>query len=203
MRRKKGKWDTLEKVLDEIWSMLKRGVTRFNDPFHYSVLGTIGPDGSRLRTVILRQVILPERILICHTDARAAKAQEIMDSNRVSWLFYHPKKKIQLRISGQATLHTKDKFAGEQWAETGIASRFNYGTTEPPGTHLDEPTSGLPDFLLNRVPTLLESERFRNNFMAISCSIDSMDWLKLSVFGHRRARFVWNENGLNATWLVP
>jgi len=183
--------------------MLKRGVANSHDPFHWPVLGTAANNGCSLRTVILRQLILPDRILVCHTDSRAAKAQEIYHANKVSWLFYHPKKKVQLRVSGQAALHTDDPFADEQWAHTRITSRLNYCATDPPGTPIDRPGSGLPDFLLNRLPTLLESEKGRKNFMSISCRIDAIDWLLLKVTGNRRARFVWDKNRLSAGWLVP
>jgi hypothetical protein len=201
--KKKGKWDTLDGILHEVWAMLKRGVTHFNDPFHWPVLGTTAKDGCSLRTVILRQFILPERILVCHTDARAPKAQEICDTNTVSWLFYHPKKKVQLRISGHTKLHTHDPFADDQWAATRITSRLNYCAIEPPGTPVDKPSSGLPEFLLNKVPSLLDSESGRKNFMAIACRIDSMDWLILEVLGNRRARFDWVDSRLSATWLIP
>jgi hypothetical protein len=203
MKKKRRKCDTLEDVLRQVWKMLTRGVSHFNDPFHWPVLGTTGKNGISLRTVILRQFLLPERILVCHTDARADKVQEISNSDKVSWLFYHPKRKVQLRISGHATLHADDQFADEQWAATKITSRLNYSTTEPPGTPIDQPSSGLPDFLLKKVPTLLESEKSRKNFMAIACRIDSMDWLILRTLGNRRARFDWDQNGLKATWLIP
>jgi hypothetical protein len=39
--------------------------------------------------------------------------------------------------------------------------------------------------------------------MAIAGQIDSMDWLNLSALGNRRARFDWDEKGLDATWLIP
>jgi len=39
--------------------------------------------------------------------------------------------------------------------------------------------------------------------MAIACRIDSMNWLVLRVLGNRRARFNWDETGLNAKWLIP
>ncbi len=198
-----GKWDTLDGVLNEIWKMLKRGVTRFYDPFHWPVLGTIGKSGCSLRTVILRQFILPDRILVCYTDSRAAKAQEICYSNNVSWLFYHPKKKVQLRVSGQATLHSDDQLADEQWASTHITSRLNYCTVEPPGTPINQPDSGLPDFVFNRIPTLLDSQRGRKNFMSIACRIDTIDWLMLRIMGNRRARFVWDKDRLSSSWLVP
>jgi hypothetical protein len=203
MKIGKRKWRTLEGVLREVWIMLERGVTRFNDPFHWPVLGTTAKEGCRLRTVILRQFILPERILVCHTDARADKVQEISERARVAWLFYHPKRKVQLRISGPATLHAHDHFADQQWTATRLTSRLNYCAVEPPGTTVDEPSSGLPEFLLHKVPTLLESDSGRKNFMVIASRIESMDWLVLKKFGNRRARFEWDKNSLKAEWLIP
>jgi pyridoxamine 5'-phosphate oxidase len=200
---KKGNGDDLHGILNEVWTMLKRGVTHSNDPFHWPVLGTTGKDGCNLRTVILRRLILPDRILVCYSDARATKAQDIGHYSKVGWLFYHPEKKVQLRISGQAKLHRDDQFADDQWAAAKITSRLDYSTTHPPGTPVDKPSSGLPDYLLIKIPKLLDSERSRKNFMAISCRIDSIDWLTLGALGHRRARFDWDENGFSATWLIP
>ena len=200
---KKGNGDGLDGILNEVWTMLKRGVTHSNDPFHWPVLGTTGKDGCHLRTVILRKFILPDRILVCYSDARATKAQDIGHDSKVSWLFYHPEKKVQLRIAGQAKCHRDDQFADDQWAATRITSRLDYATTHPPGTPVDKPSSGLPDYLLEKIPAVLDSERSRKNFMAISCRIDSIDWLMLGALGHRRARFDWDENGLSATWLIP
>jgi hypothetical protein len=117
MRKKEGKWKTLDGVLDEIWKMLNRGATHYHDPFHWPVLGTTGKEGTSMRCVILREFLMPDRILVCHTD--------------------------------------------------------------------------------------LETEKGRQNFMAIACRIDSMDWLVLQVLGNRRARFEWDKTGLNAKWLIP
>jgi hypothetical protein len=203
MKKRTAKWDTLDAVLDEIWIMLRRGVDGDNDPFHWPVLGTTVKDGSRLRTVILRAFNLQQRHLICHTDARAAKVDEIKACANVSWLFYHPERKVQLRITGPATLHRDDDVAHQQWAATKITSRLNYCAVEPPGTVIERPSTGLPDFLRNKVPTLVDSERGRPNFMVIACRIDSMDWVRLSALGNRRARFVWDESGLTADWLIP
>ena len=203
MGKKKGKWDTLDSVLDEIWAMLARGASRFTDPFHWPVLGTMGKGAPNLRSVILRQVIRPERMLVCYTDARAPKVQEIIDNDHTGWLFYHPKKRVQLRITGTATLHSDDSLAEERWHTIRAASRLNYGTVEAPGTPVDKPSSGLPDLLRNKVPALRHTERFRNNFMVIACRVQAIDWLILQVTGNKRARFSWDENGLTSSWIVP
>jgi len=195
--------ESLETVLNGVWKMLQRGVDRYNDPFHCPVLGTSGEDGSRMRTVILRQFDSVERRLTCHTDSRAAKVREISRCADIAWLFYHPKKKVQIRISGPATLHTADDFADQQWAAAKATSRLNYCTAEPPGSVIGQPGSGLPDFLLNKAPTLLNTEPGRKNFMVIVGRIESMDWLQLSILGNRRARFEWTPTGLTANWLIP
>ena len=199
----KGNGDTLERILDEVWRMLKRGVTRFNDPFHWPVLGTVGKEGCSMRSVILRRFIEHERILVCHTDSRAGKVEEISTMNKVSWHFYHPKKMVQLRITGGAELHSEDPFADDQWAATRITSRLNYCSVQAPGTPVDKPSSGLPDFLMKKVPSLLESEKGRENFMVIAGKIETLDWLRLSLFGNRRARFTWDEGNPSAKWLIP
>ncbi|MGD9301345.1 MAG: pyridoxamine 5'-phosphate oxidase family protein [Desulfobacterales bacterium] len=203
MGKKVDKGDTLDGVLKEIWKMLDRGAANYHDPFHWPVLGTTGKEGPQMRCVIFREFSLPDRILVCHTDARAAKVREISEDLNVSWLFYHPKRKVQLRISGHATLHVDDHFADRQWAATKLSSRLNYCATAPPGTPLESPSSGLPEFLLNKVPNLFETEKGRQHFAAISCRIDAIDWVVLRVLGNRRARFEWDEAGLNARWLIP
>ena len=195
--------ESLEAVLNSAWKMLQRGVDRFNDPFHWPVLGTTGKNGIDLRTVILRQFVSAERVLVCHTDSRAPKVRQISNNAKVCWLFYHPKKKVQLRITGPATLHTDDRLADRQWATTKIPSRLNYCALAPPGTRTAQPSSGLPDFLLNKVPTVLNTESGRGRFMVIAGQIKSLDWLQLNILGNRRARFDWTPTGLQANWLVP
>lgn len=203
MGKRRAKWDSLEGALHEIWIMLERGVTRSNDPFHWPVLGTTGESGASVRCVILRQFMLPERILVCYTDARAEKVKDIARSPHVSWLFYHPKRKVQLRISGRAILHGDDSFADERWLSTPRSNRINYCSTQPPSTTIDKPSTGLPDLVTDKVPALLDTEKGRGQFMAIACRIDTLDWLRLSILGNRRARFQWDENRLHATWLSP
>jgi hypothetical protein len=203
MKIRNGKSDTLDGILDNIWYMLEQGAIHSDDPFHWPILGTASREGCSLRTVILRQVKVPGRILVCHTDARSAKVQEIMNCSQTSWLFYHPPNKIQLRIRGHATLHAHDSYADRQWAETRITSRLNYCTSQPPGARIDMPSSGLPDFLLNKIPTLFETEKCRKHFMVIVVHIFSIDWLLLKITGNRRALFEWDKENLQSTWLVP
>jgi len=194
---------TLEQVLAQSWAMLARGVQKPNDPFRTPVLGTTGPNGCNLRTVVLRRIIEAERILICHTDFRSSKIDDLRQQARVNWLFYHPQEKIQLRFDGQATLHTTDDLADEQWAASQLMSRRIYCTLDAPGIPLASPASGLPESLITRPPTLAESEAGRKNFAVIVCKVDFVDWLFLNSQGNWRAQFRWIDDRMTATWVVP
>ena len=203
MKIRREKWSTLEDVLDGVWQMLEQGAARSDDPFHWPVLGTAAEAGCSLRTVILRQIDAQDRTMVCHTDARAPKVAEIRKQPQASWLFYHPAKRIQVRMAGHATLHNSDSFADRQWADSSVTSRLNYCASRPPGTPLEKPSAGLPDFLLKKVPALSQTEMGRKHFMAVAVKIHSLDWLMLKITGNRRARFEWDADKLRATWLVP
>jgi hypothetical protein len=195
---------TLKEVLQNCWTMLVEGATNQDHPFHTPVLGTSNLGvGANSRMVILRQVEPAERILICHTDDRSNKLFDIGGDPRVSWLFYHPVEKIQLRVYGEATIHTDDSLADEQWETTDLFNRRHYCAVHAPSTSFPEPNTGLPDFLINRPPTLAESLAGRKYFAVIRCQIYFVDWLKLRFEGHHRARFFWQDNQLKATWTTP
>lgn len=203
MENHRWQWASFEEILEHSWAMLAAGVADAADPFHTPVLGTVTPGGCSLRTVVLRQASRPERLLICYSDRRAAKIREIRQNPRVSWLFYHPRQQVQLRLAGPATLHTGDDLTGREWAATRPASRRNYATVKAPGSPSREPTSGLPEEWTLNSPTPAESEAYRPNFAVIACRVDVMDWLRLRAEGHQRARFTWHGDRLSATWLVP
>lgn len=196
-------WQSLDQVVAEAWAMLERGAARVKDPFHTPVLGTVRAGECHLRTVVLRGVNQPERRLICHTDVRSTKVAEILQQSQVSWLFYHPTEKVQLRLRGPATLHQADELADQRWAAAPPMSRRCYMAALGPGTLAAEPVSGLPPVFEGRTPTLAESEAGRANFAVITCRIDFMDWLYLRAPGHRRAQFTWQAEGLVASWVAP
>lgn len=195
--------DNFEIILDRCWKMLVTGANIAKDPFHTPVLGAVSSGDCSLRTVVLRRVIEKDRLLICHTDIRSPKIQDIRNHPQIGWHFYHSQQKVQLRLAGPATLHTDDALADEQWGSSQLMSRRCYGAVLGPGTPSDEPTSGLPDFLEDRSPTLDESEAGRKNFVAIAGQVDFLDWYYLRAKGHRRAQFFWSDTQMSAQWIAP
>ena len=80
---------------------------------------------------------------------------------------------------------------------------MNYRTTKPPGTPLERPETGLPELITEKAASLADSQAGREHFAVICCRFDNMDWLKLGLTGHRRARFHWREGQLDGSWVVP
>jgi len=200
---KKENISTLDDVLESSWRLLHDGVQNFRDPFHQSILTTMEGNKPQVRIVILREFSEKDRTLVCHCDARGSKVLQIRDNPSVSWLFYHPEKWLQLRLSGTASVHTNDKTAETQWEKVHLTHRINYCAETPPGSPTEKPTSGLPDFLRDKAAKLLDGPEARKNFAAIVCRFDEMDWLLLKLTGHIRAKFHWKDNRMDSSWVIP
>jgi len=191
-------------ILKKIWKNLDLGVLDRSHPFHTPVFGTICDDVPRLRVVVLRRFWRKNpRGIAFHTHVGSPKISEILSNPNVSWLFYHPQEKFQVRIKGTATVHRDGELYEEQWLATEFFSRRCY-VGEAPSQISEKPTSGLPKDLSERAPTEEESEEGRANFAVIFSTINAIDCLELNVKGHRRSLFVWNEAGeLETKWLTP
>jgi pyridoxamine 5'-phosphate oxidase len=195
-----GRWSSLEKIRAEVWEMLGGAVSDTKNPLRTPVLGTVGPEGSQLRTVVLRRVVAAERLLMCNTDLRSAKIRDIQALSRLSWLFYQPEERVQLRLAGQASLLQAGPLVDEEWSRLSPLNRRDYCTVDPPGSPLSVPSSGLPDSF-GQTPA--EGEIGRKNFVVVVCQVDALDWLLLQESGHLRAQFTWRDDKLAATWVVP
>ncbi len=190
-------------ILKKIWKQLDLGMLDRNHPFHTPVFGTSFECKANLRVVVLRRFWRRPPLLAFHTHFNSPKIKEVQINSQVSWLFYHPTEKLQIRINGKALIHTADELAEEQWLATGFFSRRCY-VAEAPTKIAKKATSGLPEEIVERQPTKEESEAGRVNFAVISSTIDSIDSLELDVKGNRRSLFIWNEKGeLETKWLTP
>ena len=191
-------------ILKKIWKHLDLGVLEREHPFHTPVFGTISGGVPNLRVVVLRRFWRKNpRALAFHAHAGSPKIAEIQSNPRVSWLFYHPKEKFQIRVVGKAEIHAAGELHEEQWMETEFFSRRCY-VGEAPSRISDKPTSGLPEDLSERAPTEAESEAGKANFVVVFSTIDAIDCLELNVKGHRRSLFEWNDAGeLVTRWLTP
>ena len=190
-------------ILKKIWKHLDLGVLEREHPFHTPVFATVASNcAPNSRVVVLRRFWRKPAQLAFHSHIAAPKIKEIETNPNVSFVFYHPQEKLQLRIKGTATIYTEGDLHDEQWMATGFFSRRCY-IGETPSDFSEKPTTGLPDDLNERQPTKEESETGRANFAVISSMIDSIDCMELDVKGHRRSLFVWKDGELETKWLTP
>lgn len=181
--------DHLEELLQQCWCYLEEGAGSARSPFHTAVLGTVEDGAPRLRTVVLRAADREAGRVLCHTDARSAKARQIGDDAPASWLLYDPGRKVQLRLEGRARVHADDALADERWRASSAGSRRCYLVEPGPGAVLERAGSTLPQGLRERRPEAGETEPGRENFAVVAAGIELIDWLQLTADGHRRARF--------------
>lgn len=194
---------SLEQVLEQVWAMLLPAAKDPYNPLHLSILANVGQHGCHMRAVLLHEVWPTERTLICYSQLRSSKIEEIQKDPRIKWLFYHPQQHIQIQLAGTATVHSDDTLAAQQWAALPPPERIFYLYEKRLATPSPEPISGLPDYLLDRSPTMEESEAGRKNFAVISCKVNFVDWLQVrQKGGNLRAQFVWQAEQLKATWVV-
>lgn len=195
---------SLQQIEKESWQLLVTGSQNPKDGFYTGTLGTQTTAGVSLRTVVLREVNPAEKTIICYSDVRADKVQEIRQHSEVCFLFWDSEKKIQLRLNGKANIYTNDTIALQHWQRTSLSNRRSYLAIPAPGSPQPNPTSGLPQELDSREPTEEESAKGRHNFAVITAHIEYLDWLFLSNSGHRRAKFMYKAGKLILeSWIIP
>jgi len=182
---------TLDSIFVQLWIDLARGVVQTAHPFHTPALASQTETGPDVRTVVLRHADLAARRLLCHTDYRSPKVDELREHPTVAWLFYHPGNKVQLRIRSRVEVHHEDELARARWERSSPRSRQCYHAPLAPGTGTQTPGLGEP-----------LAAGFQN-FAVIDCTVYSIDWLYLHSQGHLRAGFDWLEDSWQSQWLAP
>ena len=180
-------------ILDETWQHLKSAAETETHPWRLGNLATVAKDRPRVRTVVLRDVQTEARELICYTDQRSDKVKEIRAASSVEWVTYDPITRVQIRLRGNATVHSYDERAAQHWNESSHEHRRGYITVSRPGTKAESAVPNLPDYLFDRLPNDEEAQLGYENFAVIVCHIEHLDWLQLRRNGHLAAQFRWTD----------
>lgn len=190
---------SLTDTLETIWQLLGRGVADRRHGFHWPVVCTLHDGQAHGRVVVFRGTERASRRLWFHTDARSAKLDQL---EGLSWVFYDPGAKRQLRVSGP-TARADDALADDQWARLPLTSRKTYLVSPGPGTSLgDTWDSGLPAALGTDPPSREASEAGRANFAVVVTEAVRIESLHLARRGHERAVFDW-DGAWHGEWRVP
>lgn len=186
----------------QAWNLLFRATIEHNSPLRTPALATTDGRGTpRVRTVVLRKSDTEKRSLYYFTDIRSEKCRELKQQPKASALFWDPKRRIQLRCTGQIDIRHGDDEATAFWNDISKHGRKAYATQHAPGTPLEACSTGLPDNWSDQ--GLAETDIYRENFALLEHQIDVVDALHLEREGHQRAEFHWESDQWRRSWLVP
>ncbi len=176
--------------LEEIYLELQCGISKNGHPFRCFALGSIGLEsGVGLRTVVLREVSENLRLTF-YTDDRSPKIAEMKHNGEVSALFYHPEKRWQLRITGNAVIEENPILLEGIWENL------------PPNSKKDYTTATAPGSLLNKMDDLTYLD-VKNHFCTVQIVPFFIDFLKLGHSHHTRIQFSLEKGDWKGTFVVP
>ncbi len=179
-----------EDFFEELKDDLQKGVHQKGHPFRYCTMATVGLDKmARLRTVVLRR-ISKDMKLTFYTDKRSKKLVHIKENNKVSLLFYHPKKLLQIKVEGLATVVTDKNQLQKYWSGVQPNSRKDYTTSSAPGSSIINPDH-------------IEYLDDQNYFCILEIEPFKVEYLKLQRPNHLRVRFSNNGTDWKGEFLVP
>jgi pyridoxamine 5'-phosphate oxidase len=186
----------LNEVLATAWHLLAKGVANRRHGFHHAAVATIGSNGGpRVRTVILRGADSDSNSLRFHTDVRSQKCRDLEINSNVSLVFYDEPSRMQVRIEGQATVHSDGELADASWAAAQPMSRLTYSIMPAPGLVIETPDA----FTIS--PPQSDVAWAREYFAVVKVQIESLQWLYLRQGGQRCAVFDFKSGAMN--WTVP
>lgn len=181
-----------EKIWQAVLHEINLGWTVASHPFRFVNLGTFGELGPEVRTVILREF---EKVLDFYvfTDFRSDKVRELRSNPSATLHFYHPEKRVQIRVKAKAEIHHQDLVSDAFWDRVKGDSRLAYNSVLAPGTEIPTPQDGF-DW----------TEEIDDRFFTVLRFIPfSFEVLQLNGLKHMKILFSKKGGEWIGQWLVP
>ncbi len=194
---------SLEEIFSHVWQMLQRGGSEADNPLRFPVLATYGAEGIQQRMVVLRKFDQAASSLICYTDFRSGKVNDIKRTQEAHWLFYDPEANEQIRVKTQTILHHKNEVASRIWNDIPVKARKDYLGPAAPGTVSEKYTTNLPEFALNDNLNDDNTAYGFDNFCVIAGKVTHLEFLAIRKSGHIRASFSKESNNWHKQWIAP
>tara|TARA_Y100000996_G_C22350071_1_gene572410 strand:- start:82 stop:711 length:630 start_codon:yes stop_codon:yes gene_type:complete len=181
------------RVLEIEYNELQKAIKDGKHEYHCFYLATINKKKPKIRTVVLRALNENKNTLSFHTDLRSDKVKEIQLNRNVSALFYDKKRRIQIRIQGDAQLDKNSNKLKKIWSSMRPESKLCYMGPFAPGEKLDQFQPNLPNHNAQNITTKNNKKGYEN-FCRVTIYLESLDWLQLEHSGHQRIYFSFNKN---------
>ena len=197
-------YNDLPLSLERAAALWREGAAQRKSPLHAPVVASIAGDLPQQRIMVLREVDWEQRTMRFHTDRRSTKCGEFANHAAVSVLGYHPEEKVQMRLTGTATVLTDGPVFEAAWEGSTLFARRCYLVEQAPGSVTDAAISGLPDHVAGQLPTEQDIIPAKPNFAVLMIKFATLDWLYLANDGHRRAQFAYaTDAGWQGHWCIP
>lgn len=183
--------DSPAQIRQTLLHELHRGALDSKHPFRYLNLGTIGKNGPEVRTVVCRYISQDLEFCI-YTDFRSEKVSELNLNPLASLHFYHPGKRVQIRIKAKTEIHHQDEVSSAFWSKVQGEAQKAYTSSSAPGTSVSDPNEAF-DWLGN------SDDRYFSVLKFVPLSIEA---LQLNGLQHLRILFSEKDNWAGQ-WLVP
>lgn len=195
---------SLDLIEADCWKLLTKASGDAKSDFKLPVLASASDHGVAQRIVVLRAVNAEAGSLLIHTDVRSAKIQQLKQNPIASLLFYDKAKKVQLRATAVASIHTDDAIADQLWQSESATSIKCYLGPLAPGTISSEPEHNLHPEFLTAIPDRSQLEAARPNFAAVHFVVKHLDWLQLNRSGNLHAEFTYaDDRSVTGNWTAP
>jgi len=172
----------------DLWTMAIAELTRANadrkHPFRRCVLCTHA-DYPESRWVVSRGMDSSYTFTIC-TDSRSPKVRHIAADTKVTLLFYHSKKQLQIRIKARASILTDGPLYEKHFTKAANYPK-DYSTSQAPGSTMSHELQ-LTDTM---------------HFAVLQIVPVEWDILLLGKYQHQRAVYSYLENNWMGQSVVP
>lgn len=176
---------------DRAWSHLRRATADKKHAFRYPVLCTEGERGPEGRVVVMRNCSERNRRIEFFTDYRSPKCREIQGDSQVTFVWYDPKGRLQIRGKGRATIVLNEPWVEATWESLGEQQKAEYSSLARPG-----------ESRWNHDEDLAQPGKC-GYFAVVRTTLESVDLLELSPGGHQRWIWEWCIDQWTARAVVP
>lgn len=165
----------LNEILKQAKQEIKFGYLKKKHPFRYPCLASITDETPNLRTVVLRDTT-KDFELIFFTDNRSVKVSDFEKNPNASVLFYHPKKLLQIKVTGHMKMITSGKAYSDYWNKIQGKSKNDFITKKAPASPIANPDE-------------VEYKEEEHHFCVLKLVPTAIEYLQLKRPNHIRARF--------------
>ena len=193
-----------EEVVSFITTFMNDAVKKRNHPMHNLTIATIkDAKYPRLRNVVIRYFDADQKIIRFHADVRAPKVNEMIENNQVEISCYDYNSKIQLRFASVARVHHQNNMTKQIWLKTPSLGRRCYLQEFAPSQILTtDQYNNLKNFY-SKTYSKEENEDGYKNFVVVECLFKEVDFLQLSIKGHKRYRITFDDKDYQQMVLAP